>query len=71
MSMNREEQFADLVALVEELESSYARKLMQSVAVEEIVCRDMSTADAFLRTIRSEMLKRFAEENSAKEGEEL
>ena len=70
MSLKRRTEYANLVALAEELDSRYGRGLLQTDAVRGIICEDMSSADHVVRGVRSLMLKRFAEENGAK-GEEL
>jgi len=67
MSLKRRQtEYANLVALAEELDSDAARWFLQHDPFRGIILQDMSSADAVVRGLRMLMLEGFAEENGVK-----
>ena len=59
MSTDMREDYADLAALVEELESSYGRRLLKTFPLERLLVARPGTPEIIMRTIREEVLKAF------------
>jgi hypothetical protein len=66
MKVDIRDEYANLVALVEELESGYGRCMLRTFTLEQLLSGYRNSAESIVRTIHREVLKEFRADNEVK-----